>query len=484
MHSQIAALCQDRVFHHFYEISQIPRGSGNEKAVSDYVRAWAAGLGLEAIQDEQNNVFIRKPASPGYEDKPAVLLQAHLDMVCEKAIKSLHDFLRDPIPWVLEGDWLTTGGETTLGADDGIGVALIMAVLEDSTLPHPAIEALFTTNEEEDMTGAASFDCSLSHAQYLINLDHTVEDQINCGSCGGMQVDFWLPLEHRPVPADWKTYKISLSGLKGGHSGEDIHRGRGNANRLLARILSAAEDAADYLIQDIRGGSFRLAIPREAEAVICINPAQVGAVRQQLMDHAWDLVRELPESGRNVAVSLEPLDDVIAEAAVPANAVSAMLLIPDGIAQMNEALTGLVDVSDNLGEMYLEDGQLHLVLEIRCSWESEGKDLYRRMERLAKLLGGHCTSSNAYPSWHYRPASKLRDICSEAYAACYDGAFPTFLTVHAGLETGYLLEKKPDMDAVSIGPNCLDFHSPGERLSVSSVQRFYKYLCAVLAHLG
>lgn len=479
MITQIEKLCDHRVFYHFRQICQIPHGSGNEKALSDYILQWAQGLGLEAEQDEADNVLVRKPATPGLEDVPGVMLQAHIDMVCEKGEGVAHDFEKDPIDWIIDGDMLSTGGKTTLGADDGIGMALIMAVLEDNSLSHPALEALFTTMEEEDMSGAEKFNSEKMQSHYLINLDHTVESEVTCGSCGGMQVDFRLPMEWKPVPKGFHTYRLSVSGLKGGHSGEDIHRGRGNANILLARLLMEIEKHCPYLLSSIHGGSFRLAIPREAEAVLCLDSQNAHSLKTILAGLEADIRGELAATGEFVKVAFEPVEQV-AQGVEPDKIISAMVLIPDGIYQMNEQLTGLVDTSDNLGEMYLEDKELHFVLEIRSARESLRSYLYSRMERLAALLGGRCEFSRSYPSWNFHSKSKLRRICREAYQISY-GVEPAFQTVHAGLEVGYLLEQRPEIDAIAIGPNCWDFHSPAETVQISSVKRFYTYLCELLA---
>ena len=477
--TQTENLCGDRVFYHFRSICKIPHGSGNEKALSDYIYNWATEIGLEAWQDDAENVFVKKPASPDRKNAPAVMLQAHIDMVCEKGEGVRHDFEKDPIDWVIDGDLLSTGGKTTLGADDGIGAALIMAVLEDNTLSHPAIEALFTTMEEEDMSGAERFDGSSSNAAYLINLDHTVESEVVCGSCGGMQADFRLKAEMKEIPKDWDFYVLSVSGLKGGHSGEDIHRGRGNANILLARLLESAEKRFSYLIAGIKGGSFRLAIPREAEAVICMSAEEAEGFRKILSGLETDMRAELAGTGENLRVSLETLNAGFEceTAAKPEKIVSALLLIPDGIYQMNEVLTGLVDTSDNLGEVYLDGEDFHAVLEIRSARESLRSYIYARLERLAGLLGGSCEFSRTYPSWNFHPVSELRQLCRLAYKEVYGGE----LTVHAGLEVGYLLERRPETDAISIGPNCKDFHSPTESVEISSVKKFHKYLCKLLA---
>lgn len=474
-------LLQMRVFFHFHQICQIPHGSGNEKALSDYILNWAHGLGLEAVQDEANNVLIRKPAAPDYEQAPVVMLQAHMDMVCEKSEGIAHDFRTDPIPWFIDGDMLSTGGRTTLGADDGIGMALAMAILEAENLRHPALEVLFTTMEEEDLSGASRFDKSGMKASYLFNLDHNNDKEILCGSCGGMQADIRIPVLPETVPENWVSCRLSVSGLKGGHSGEDIHRGRGNANILLARMLMAVESCCDFRLNRIRGGSFRLAIPRSAEALLWLSPSHLSQVRAALQDMEDQVRGELASTANNVKVSLEPAE---AEAwgVNPKQVISAMVLVPDGIFQMNEMLTGLVDTSDNLGEVYLNDHELHFVLEIRSARDSLRTYLFQRMARLADAFGGSCNWSNAYPGWNFHPDSSLRRLCSNVYEKTY-GEKPSFRTVHAGLEVGYFFTERSDMDAVSIGPECRDFHCPSEAVHISSVIKVYEFLCNVLAEI-
>lgn len=484
METQIAQLRKNRVFHHFYQICQIPHESGKEKAISDYILAWAKNLGLEAEQDQVNNVLIRKPASLGYEAAPAVMLQAHIDMVCEKAEGVDHDFSKDPIDWVIEGDLLSTGGKTTLGADNGVGVALAMTVLESADLQHPELEVLFTVSEEDDFCGAENFDTSKMHASYLINLDHAWDTQIICGSCGGMQVDFRMPVQSEPTPSGWSAYRLSVSGLKGGHSGEDIHRGRGNANIMLTRLLIAAEQCCDYRLAQIKGGSFRLAIPREGSAVICLDPVYEVALTAKLQKLEQDMRAELSATADSLTVTLEPVA-AVDHCTAPAPVIAALTLIPDGIYQMNELLLGLVDTSDNLGEVYLNEKELHMVLEIRSARESLGVYLFQRMERLANLLGGSCQSCGVYPSWEFHPTSKLRQLCEQVYQAHY-GDKPSILTLHSGLEVGYFFRSRPQLDAIAIGPNCWNFHSPSEAVSISSVEKIHEYLINILSaiHAG
>ena len=481
MKEKIANLCKDRVFYHFYQISQIPHGSGNEKALSDYVLNWAKSLGLEAVQDKVNNVLIRKGAVPGYENAPAVMLQAHLDMVCEKAEGIDHNFETDPICWNIDGDILSTGEKTTLGADDGIGMALAMAVLEASDLKHPELEVLFTVNEEDDMLGADSFDTGMMKSAYLFNLDGAEDSIVQVGSCGGMQVDFKLPVAAEDIPDGWQCFRLSVSGLKGGHSGEDIHFGHGNANILLTRAMMAIESLGEMRIHSIKGGSFRLAIPREAECVVSFPAETMGDVQSKLSELEKGFRAEMAVTSDNINLDLVPVE-LNSKGVVPGKILDALTLIPDGIYQMNEMLTGLVDTSDNLGEVYLDENELHVIIEIRSARESLRTYLFQRMERLAKMLGGECTWCNSYPSWEFRPVSTLRETYGKVYRS-FEGKDPTYLTVHAGLEVGCFFATKPEIDAISIGANCWQFHSPSECVSISSTKKVYQYLCATLAEL-
>ena len=475
------SLLKERVFYYFDQLCQIPHGTRNEKAISDFVLGWARELGLEAMQDSVNNVFIQKKAYPGYENAPGIMLQAHLDMVCEKAPDSPHDFETDPIHWCIEDDLITTGGQTTLGADDGVGVALAMAVLENSSLPHPKLEVLFTVCEEDDFTGISNFDTDLMHSRYLINLDNAGNDQIMCGSCGGIQVDWVMPVSRKSVPNHWCSYRLNILGLKGGHSGEDIHRGRGSANQLLGRALLAIQNCGTFLVSQMEGGTFRLAIPREAQALIAFAPEMLPAVQSALAALEQDARHELALTADQVHITLEPADQA-SDGVASRSLVSAITLMPDGILQMNEALTGLVDTSDNMGEIRLNRDDLHMVIEVRSARASLGQYLAQRMQQLADLLGADCSTSNIYPSWDYLPNSQLQKIAGETYRSLFHSE-PRYLTIHAGLEVGCFFPSKPDLDAIAIGPDCWSFHSPNECLSIPATLEIYRYLCKILENI-
>lgn len=480
MNAEQKRLLQEPVFRHFHALCQIPHPSFHEEQISRYLFQWACERGLESYQDEHKNVLIRKPASAGYENAPCVMLQAHTDMVCEKAPGVEHDFEKDPIQWQIEGDRINTNGRTTLGADDGVGVALALSILEDDTLPHPALEVLFTTAEEEDFSGAAGFDADTMRSKYLINLDHCCDQDILCGSCGGQAAELSVPVAGGPVPAGWVAHTLTISGLLGGHSAEDIDQGHGSATSMLVRMLLAFEEQSiPFKLGPVNGGSFRLAIPRDASAVVCF-PAELQDKLCSVIDQLRDeFSLELLTSGAQMTASFASTE-LPAWCSEPDVLLTVALLSPDGIYQMNEALTGLVDTSDNMGELYLTQEGVRAVYEIRSARPSLGNYLYQRICRLARMLGGTCSTDRGYPSWYFRPQSQLRSVASEAYCELF-GQEPRYLTVHGGLEVGFFSEKKPGLDAISIGPNCWNCHSPSEEMSISSVRKVYQLLCGILA---
>lgn len=480
MNATQEALLQEPVFRHFHALCQIPRPSFHEEQISQYLFQWAHEHGLEAFQDAQHNVLIRKPASAGYENAPCVMLQAHTDMVCEKAPGVEHNFETDPIQWQIDGDRINTNGRTTLGADDGLGVAFALSILEDNSLDHPELEVLFTTAEEEDLSGASGFDGAQMKSQWLINLDHSCDREILCGSCGGQAVELHVPVASSPVPTGWIARTLTVSGFLGGHSGEDIHRGHGNAISMLVRVLLAFEEQeVPFRLGPVNGGSFRLAIPRDASAVVCF-PADQEEKIQSIINRLHDeFALELSVSGTQLTFALLPANQP-AWCSEPDALLTAALLSPDGIYQMNESLTGLVDTSDNMGELYLTSDELRVVYEIRSARPSLGNYLYQRICRLARVLGGSCSTDRFYPSWYFQPQSQLRSIAGEAYRELF-GCDPVYLTVHAGLEVGFFSEKKPGLDAIAMGPNCWNFHSPSEEMSISSTRKIYQLLCGILA---
>ena len=461
----------------FSQLSRIPRESGNEKAVSDWIKSWAEERGLQVTQDDISNLIICKPASKGYEDHAPVMMQAHIDMVCEKDGHSTHDFATDPIEFALDGEWIISSSGTTLGADDGVGVASALAVLDDDTLAHPPLEVVFTVQEETTFAGAETVDISGLKAMRLINLDHADETELIVGSCGGTGVRMTMPIEREAdVPEDASAWRIKLTGLKGGHSGEDIHRGRGNAISLLLRVL----EEPGLQTVSITGGTNRLAIPREAEAVVLVDEAELKTI----IDRAKaTFVKEYGSAAPDLDIVCEAADaePPLTESAF-AKIAAAVRLYPNGIVNMNGMLEGLVESSDNIGIIQTERNVLTLTSEVRGAYQSTVDDIVRTIEVLAAILGAKTEYFAAYVPWEPAADSMLREIAVDLHREMFGGEMK-LLALHAGLECGFFAEKRPGLDIISIGPDCQYFHSPQERVSVPSIGRFYEFLKELLRRL-
>lgn len=465
----------------FQQISEIPRGSGREQAVSDWIRAWAQARGFAVIQDEIWNLLICKPASPGYEEHPPVMLQAHIDMVCEKNADSGHDFTRDPIRLRTDGEWIVSADGTTLGADDGIGVAAAMAILADDRLAHPPLEVVFTVQEETTFAGAETVDISPLRAMRMINLDHSCERELIVGSCGGTGVTFTLPLAREAsAPAGWEAYQVRLTGLKGGHSGEDIHRGRGNAITLLLRLL----EKDSLRVISFAGGTNRLAIPREAEAVVLAPDRET--MDRCAEDVKADLAKEYADAAPDLELGWKAAQILPAEGPLTEDsfrrAAGALRLYPNGINNMNGSFEGLVESSDNIGILSMEKDRLVITSEVRGAYQSTVDDLVKTIRALAELLGAEVTCFNGYVPWEYEAESRLRSLAVRTYEEMYRRPMKQ-IALHAGLECGFFAGKRPGMEIISIGPDCEFFHSPRERVRTASVEKFYEYLKTLLQRL-
>ena len=456
------------VFRFFEELSRIPRESGHTDAVSAWVEDFARTRGLRCRRDELGNVVIWKDASPGYEGHPAVILQGHTDMVCVQAPGTDHDFEKDPLTLVLDGDWLRAEN-TTLGGDDGAAVAMMLALLDDDAIPHPPIEAVFTVDEEIGLLGAAGLDCSDLEGRMLINLDSEDEGVLTAGCAGGARCDLTLSLPMRP--ASGKLCTLELTGLPGGHSGAEIHKNIPNANRVLAQCLQALPDAR---LVSLCGGEQDNAIPDRARAVFVLPEDQTESAPEKFHELKSGAACSFTWAGHAPADALSPEDT--------RRAVSLILSAPNGVQAMEPDLPGQVRTSLNLGILRLEEGRLRLTWSVRSSAGAEKEKLIEALKALADGCGGTFSRRGDYPAWEYRPASRLRDVMVRVYRE-RTGKEPVVETIHAGLECGLLAQKLPGLDAVSIGPDMRDIHSPRERLSIPSVRRTWEYLLAVLAQL-
>lgn len=469
--SKLQHLSPQRVFTYFETLCGIPHGSGNTAAVSAWCQSFAAELGLWCHRDALGSIVIKKPASPGYEDHPAVILQAHLDMVCEKAEDCTIDFTKDGLELAIDGEWIFARG-TTLGADDGIGVAIALAVLEDTSLAHPPLEVLLTVDEETGMYGAEGLDGSLLTGRRLINLDTGEEGVFTAGCAGGARVDVTLPVAYEPNSAP--CYTVAVDGLQGGHSGVEIHVGRTNANTILGCFLSTL---TDYRLVHIEGGCKGNVIPSESSCVIaCVEDITAAATAFAESHHTPG------DPGLRFTVTAAPAADrcMTGESS---RAVAAFLsTVPNGVMAMSKDMAGLVETSLNLGVLSTTEEGVCAHISVRSSVESEKVALLARLERFANEFGTTYAAGAHYPGWAFDPNSALRQVLVDTWVQHSDKPVQV-VAVHAGLECGLFCEKLSGLDAVSMGPNMQDIHTHRERLHVPSVGRVYTFLCDALSRL-
>ena len=455
--------------YYFEELTKIPHGSGNEKAISDYIVSIAKKLNLKYYQDEVNNVVIYKEASKGYENHPAVMLQAHMDMVCEKDPSSNHDFEKDPLPIYIEDGFLKSKG-TTLGADDGAGVAYMLAILADGALKHPALECLFTVSEETTMLGANSLDVSKLKARRLINLDGEEEGYTMTSSCGGIDVVFNKEVE--VITEKAKGYELVVSGLSGGHSGGEIHKEKGNAMKIAARLLYKATKAGELSVSEIYGGSKINAIPRDAYARFVYSGNFEAVVLQEIKDIKKEL--EETDSGLDIKVNEYEVDNVM-NTKDSKTLVSLLYILPNGLLHKSELQNNLTTSSCNLGILRVKDGQIHFEMSIRGALRSYYEDTADVCIELANAYRYEAHRNNGYPCWDYIHNSELRDVMNKVHNEVY-GKDIVMIGVHGGLECGVFKTKLPDLDIVTMGPNAADVHSPTERMELLSFDSTYNFL--------
>lgn len=470
------------IFKYFYEISAIPRGSGNEKEISDYLVSYAQKHNLEYTRDEANNVIMIKPATPGYENEPAIILQGHMDMVCEKKKDYTHDFLKDGIKIIVDGDYLHADG-TTLGGDNGIAMAYILAMFSDESLEHPRLEAIITSDEEVGMHGAKALELSHLQGQYLINLDSEEEGYLLCSCAGGLTGTSTLPLKR--IAESGKKVKISIGGLNGGHSGIDIGKNRANATKLLARLLFDLRELNSFALVEMKGGFKDNVIPREAEATLLITADGEGDLTQAYADIEKSVENlmakyqhELSGSEPGLNYQLSDLGEDTCEVIHP-NSFEKLLFmltfIPNGVQTMSADIEGLVESSLNIGIFKTEADRAEIYTSIRSSKSSYKYHVSDKLEYLTSFMGGEYVKRWEYPAWEYRKDSRLREHFQRINKEMY-GKMMKVEAIHAGLECGLIAEKMPHLDMVSIGPDMHDVHTIEERLSISSTIRVYKLL--------
>jgi len=467
------------IWSYFLALSKIPRGSKNEGEAAAWVADQARALGCEVERDEIGNVIIRKRATAGKEDRPTVCLQAHVDMVCEKNEGTDHDFTKDPIQVWKDGDLLRAKG-TTLGADNGIGVAAALAVLASQDIAHGPIEALITIDEETGLTGANGLQPGRLKAKFLLNLDSEEEGYLTIGCAGGEDTIVTRKLTRTPAPAGTSAFRLKVFGLKGGHSGIDINAGRGNAIRILAQVLGALKPAFGFSLATLKGGNKRNAIPREASAILLLDPAQEQALKTALATHEahWRAALGAHDPGLHLALEASEATSVMSGA--DADALLRLLLaLPHGVEAMSPDIHGLVQTSTNLGVIETREGEVEVNMLTRSSINASKTALSERIAAICALGGFESLVTGGYPGWKPEPKASLVQVVQDANQKVF-GKPLEIMAIHAGLECGLIGEKYTSMEMVSFGPSMWDVHTPDEHVSVPSVGNFWKLLVAVL----
>lgn len=471
------------VFEYFEEISNIPRGSGNEKAISDYLLNFGRNLGLESIQDEALNIIIKKPGTQGYENAPTVIIQGHIDMVCEKNNGVDHDFEKDPLKLRIVDDYIYAT-DTTLGADNGIAVAYAMALLSSNDIPHPPLEVLLTTDEETGMSGAMAIKKEHINGKILINLDNEEEGYLLVSCAGGIRSKATINVDYQDIN-NKKLLKLNISGLKGGHSGMDIIKERGNSNKILGRVLKELTRDVKFNLVSLNGGSKNNAIPREAEAVISIDINDENTVIDIINNWSTIISNELrsQDPGLKIEISVvnnENIKEFTDECTK--KVIDLLYLYPNGINTKSVEIDGLVESSTNLGVLSTSEGIVEFDSAIRSSVPSLKEEIVLRSKTIVELLGGEFSTTSDYPAWEYNPNSQIREICQKVHKEMY-GKEAEIVAIHAGVECGLFNEKLGDLDMISFGPNLYDVHTPDEHMSITSVRNCYEYLKAILKEI-
>ena len=471
----IQELAPRGVWQYFYQITQIPRPSHQEEKIQQYILDEAARLGLPAERDARGNIRVCKAGSAGRENEPGVILQAHLDMVAQKNSDTVHDFSKDPIRTVVKGDWVHADG-TTLGADNGIGVAMILAVLADPNLSHPPLEGLFTASEEVGLEGALAVQPGWLQGDILLNLDYEEEGELCIGCAGAVNGDYTLPLQYEAL--DGQGYQLRVRGLKGGHSGVEIHLQRGNAIKILARALQTLHEDKNYALKlaGITAGDLRNAIPREADAVVALSGSQLAAAQQTLHELTAQIRAELPAEDQGLQISLEPGEVIsrVLDGQSAARVIAVLRNLHNGVDRMSVDIPGLVETSNNVAVVRTDD-TLRVRCMLRSSVDSARDDLAARMEALLDLAGGSAAYTGAYSGWKPQPHAELVEKLAALGEKIY-GKMPPVKAIHAGLECGILYTHYPHWQMAAFGPTIVSPHSPDEKVNIASVARSYQWL--------
>ncbi|MBY7951946.1 aminoacyl-histidine dipeptidase [Vibrio fluvialis] len=482
-HSEISKLSPAPVWQFFDKICSIPHPSKHEEALAQYIIGWAKEQGLDVRRDPTGNVFIKKPATPGMEHKKAVVLQAHIDMVPQKNEDTDHDFAKDPIQPYIDGEWVTAKG-TTLGADNGIGMATCLAVLASTEIKHGPLEVLLTIDEEAGMTGAFGLEAGWLEGEILLNTDSEQEGEVYMGCAGGVDGALTFDIQREALPAGYVTRQLTLKGLKGGHSGCDIHTGRGNANKLIARFLAGHAQELDLRLIEFRGGSLRNAIPREAFVTVAI-PADNQTKLDELFTTYTELLKaELGRVETNLVTFNEAKEAALGVFALAdqQRVIAALNACPNGVIRMSDDIEGVVETSLNVGVITTDEQQIKVLCLIRSLIDSGRSQVESMLTSVAELAGADIVFSGAYPGWKPDADSEIMHIFRDMYEGIY-GHKPNIMVIHAGLECGLFKKPYPEMDMVSFGPTIKFPHSPDEKVKIDTVGLFWEQMIALLENI-
>lgn len=483
MNNQLLNLEPKKIWFYFNEILQIPRPSKKEEKIASYLMNFAKEQNLEAKQDEIGNVYIAKPATKGFENMQTVVLQSHLDMVCEKNSEKIHDFEKDPIDARIEGEWVKANG-TTLGGDDGIGIAASMAILASNDIEHGPIECLFTMDEETGLTGAFALSTDLLKGKILLNLDSEDEGEIFIGCAGGKDTVAELDYTTEILNNHSFAYKVNISGLTGGHSGDDINKGLGNANKLLNRFLWDATTKYDIRIAEIKGGNLRNAIPREAYAIITVEKDKAIELITDAKKHNETIRFEYRTTEADLLFSIEEtkLPENVISKDIQIKLLNSLYACPHGVISMSREIANFVETSTNLASVKMKDNKIIITTSQRSSVESAKEDVCNMVASVFHLIGAKVTQGDGYPGWTPNPDSAILEVAKNSYSKLFNKE-PKVLAIHAGLECGLIGEKYPDMDMISYGPTIKGAHSPDERMKIDTVKMFWDLTLDILKNI-
>jgi dipeptidase D len=483
MSNEIRNLEPKIIWNHFADLNAIPRPSKKEEQVIEFMMNFGKNLHLETFTDSVGNVIIKKPATKNFEDRKTIVLQSHLDMVHQKNSSTIFDFENEGINMFIEGDWVTADG-TTLGADNGMGVAAIMAVLSSKEIQHPTIEALFTIDEETGMTGAMGLKPGLLEGEILLNLDTEEDDEIGMGCAGGVDITATRKYSEELTPDNTKGFSITVKGLNGGHSGMDIHKGLGNANKIMNRLLFEGFTKFGLRISEINGGSLRNAIPRESKAIVSIDAVSMEIFLKEIQQLITRIKNEFLTVEPNLIIEIQKVTtpEKVMEVGVQENFIKAIYTSLNGVYRMSPTISGLVETSNNIARVIAKEGLIKINCLTRSSSDSSKQDLTNSLKSAFELAGFDSKFSGEYPGWQPNIHSKILEVVSNIYEELH-GKKARVAACHAGLECGILGQNYPTMDMVSFGPTILGAHSPDEKVSISSTQKFWNFLQEILKNI-